>query len=152
MLIGNYELVFQELQRGVGILVLNRIGRNSTFIDDLASNNKTRSVARSINEASLRLIRYGSSWALTTCHLKRLKDPKHSIAIYELRISGSVHRVMAYIHDDPNQTPVLLFHFEGHKGLSRGGIKQATLDKGRELASIAQSLMRKEFDNDSQRK
>lgn len=74
-----------------------------------------------------------------------LNHPKGAIAIYELKVLGKVHRIMTYVHDDKNQTPVLLFDFEGHKGKSGGGIKSSTLIKGQQYAEIARSLLREEL-------
>lgn len=141
----DFELVRQELLPGISILVLCQKNKSLTFIDELAADPKRRMKAKAIADAALRLVQHGTAWAISTGRLKRLNCSKGTIAIYELKVMGKVHRIMTYVHDDKNQTPVLLFDFEGHKGKSGGGIKSSTLIKGQQCAEIARSLLREEL-------
>lgn len=141
----DFELVRQELLPGMSILVLCQKNKEYTFIDELAADPKRKMKAKAISEAALRLVQHGTAWAISTGRLKRLNYPKKTIAIYELKVMGKVHRIMTYVHDDRNQTPVLLFDFDGHKGSSGGGIRSSTLAKGQQYAEIACSLLREEL-------
>ena len=139
-----YELVEQDLDpsRGLSILVLGREGEEETFIDRLAHDHRRRVMAAAIARASLRLAERGTRWALDNQVLKRLRTARGSIAIYELKVNRTKFRVMTYLHNDSEQTPVLLFEFVGHEGRSRGGIREETIERGVRLATIACDLMR----------
>lgn len=140
-----FELVRQELLPGMSILVLCQKNKRLTFIDELAADPKRRAKAKAIADAALRLVQHGTAWAISTGRLKRLNYSRRTIAMYELKVMGKVHRIMTYVHDDKNQTPVLLFDFDGHRGTSGGGIRPSTLAKGQQYAEIARSLLREEL-------
>lgn len=141
-----YELVRQELiaSRDLSILVLGRDGEKGTFIDQLAKDHHRREEAAAITRIAVRLVERGTTWALDCRVLKQLNTQIKDPAIYELKIMRTRYRVMTYLHDDQLQTPVLLFDFLGHRGMSRGGIRKATLQKGIQLARIACRLMNEE--------
>ncbi len=143
---GGYELVKQELiaSQDLSILVLGRIGTKETFIDELAHDYRKREEAAAITRAAVRLAERGTKWALECQILKRLKVSNKGLAVYELKVRRKRYRVMTYLHDDARQTPVLLFSFMGHAGLSGGGIRKETLQKGMNLAYEARALMNKE--------
>ena len=88
----------------------------------------------------------GIDWALESKTIKRIKAPNSKVPLYELRCLPETTRVMVHLHPrKKDRLVVLLFDFKGHKaGKSMGGIRKQDVQRGMELAAIAQELMKAE--------
>ncbi|MCH3943875.1 MAG: hypothetical protein WAY93_09240 [Atopobiaceae bacterium] len=130
---------------GVSMLVLTKVG-SEPFIKELCTNGKTRGDASLIARSVKRLLISGQEWGFQSGGLKGpLHGVRGEIALYEVRCAKkrTVLRLMTYLHNDSERTPVFLFEFKGHQASeSIGGIPPADLRRGEDLAVIARQLMK----------
>lgn len=133
-----YEIVEVTLGDAM-VLVLAQEGRPS-FIEKLRNSGKGVDRASVIAKAMLRLSTYGTSWAMDIKHLRLLRREGDGLAVYELRANDKVIRVMTYVHDDRDKTPVYLFDFDGHQGKT-GKVPRRQIERGVNLARAARECM-----------
>lgn len=131
-----YRIESIELEEGFRAHAIAKEGE-PCFLEDLASNGKTRRRATMILRMALKVARNGTEWAICA---EKLKSVTPTVSVFELRADGKVLRVMTYVHDDEERTPVYLFDFDGHQGKT-GKIKASVLEKAKRLAIAARECM-----------
>ncbi len=149
----DYSLMHQPLCSGQKILVLCH-KESRSFYDEMSMDRRRREKAIMLDRAASRLARYGTDSAIEIGLLTMLHGVRGSLALYELHANARVYRIMTYVHNEKDRTPVLLFDFCGHTKRSAGGIPKKILRKGEELALVARELLEAEEEerNDSRRK
>lgn len=133
-----YEIVEHETECGNPILVLRPEGSRD-FLEKMAANGKTVERYRLIVRAVSKIQIHGPRKFMG--HMVRQLDDE--LSLFEIKVSGKVIRVMAYIRQPygPYRI-VLLFDFDGHQGT--GKITKSDIKRGKRLARIARACLKEE--------
>lgn len=137
----DYTLVRQDIGGEIPVLVLKDVKDKDTFLSKLANSHRTKFAATRLIRNAKRVLDNGTEWGIESETLKILHGVEKCISLFELRAKGKCYRIMTYIHNDSNRTPVLLSYFEAHQIRAKGGIPDAELNRGIRLAMEAQKLM-----------
>lgn len=132
----NYEIRKVKATKDTLVNVLAKEGEKD-FLSKLHSSGKTKYRARVIAGMMEKVARFSTDWAIQA---KKLKQLTSDVSVFELRADGKVIRVMTYLHDDEQRTPIYLFDFDGHQGKG-GHIKKSDLARAKKLASLARGCM-----------
>lgn len=106
--------------------------REKSFVDRCIAKDPHR--ARRITLVAERVFDRGVEWGFESSTIKRLKGAEGAVAVFEVRVKGSVIRVAAYLHN--GSIPIYLFDFDSHSG-SRNNIPENILSRAAESAKRA---------------
>lgn len=111
-----------------------------SFIEDLYAKDMER-LSRILNTAR-RIYSAGCRYGFDSQTIKPIVSGGHDIAIFEVRVKGTVIRVASYIHE--GWIPIYLFDFDSHQG-SKSKLPKRHIKRAAELACEARACAR-EFD------
>lgn len=123
---------FDDKEPGRGMLYVLCPDSGKSFIDELARSDVGR-LSRILVTAK-RIYDYGCAFGFASQTIKRIEAGKCAVAVFEVRVKGTVIRVAAHIHN--SAIPIYLFDFDTHQG-ARSHLPRRHIDHAKELAAIA---------------
>lgn len=130
--IGKY--FFNKKRPDEGVFYALRQANGKSFVEDCAKRDPYR-LSR-ILKTLKRIFDYGCSFGFDSKTIVEIKGARVGIAVFEVRLKGTVIRVAAYIH--AGYIPIYLFDFDTHQG-SANNLPKRFIKRAQEMAVLAKS-------------